>query len=98
MPLPTATETMKEAVARRGPRLPELGSVDPLPSFALKLAPKQVQQASAEYRAALEKLAEARAAVHEARQGVVDADWRDRDEARSAAKKERQPKAETAPA
>ena len=91
-------EQYQSAAKRRGPRLPELGSVTPLPSFALALAPPQVKQASREYEQAIGKLSEARSAVSTARQDVQDATWRDREAARKAAKAGRKPKPATAPA
>src|SRR5690348_12269200 len=94
MTLPTAIETMREAAKRRGPRLPALGSVQPLPPFASKLAPPAVQTASAEFQRALERLGEARTAVARANSRVADVRWADDHEARIAAGKGRKPEPE----
>jgi chromosome segregation ATPase len=68
-----------------------------LPSFALALAPPPVKQASREYEQALARLSEASSAVSTARQDVQDAEWRDREAARRAAKAGRKPKPPTEP-
>jgi hypothetical protein len=91
-------EQNRTAAKRRGPRLPELGSVTPLPSFAAALSPVAVKQASREYEQALARLSNARSAVSTARQDVQDAEWRDREAARKAAKAGRKPKPATEPA
>jgi hypothetical protein len=86
--------------AKKRPRqrkLPELGQVTPLPSFALALAPRPLKDASAEFAASLAKLSEARAAVTEAKQALIDARWADEHEARTAQEGGRKPKAATLP-
>lgn len=96
-PLPNAVEVSHEETKRRRPRLPELGSVKPLPSFAVNLAPLAVRDASAAYASALEALRVAGARVTTATHEVEGARWRDQDEARKATTKRRKPKPETTP-
>jgi hypothetical protein len=83
MNLPTAIEQMK--AQPRPSRLPELGSVEPLPEFAIPLVPGPVEEANEAFRVWLEKLDHARHLERQAAQAVEAAEWADQEAARKAA-------------
>ena len=96
MALPTAIEQMR-ARGPRGPRLPELGNVAPLPEFAARLAPEPVREASEEFGAKLDQLDQARADARAAADAVEAAEWADREAAREAAASGKAPPKASAP-
>lgn len=94
-PLPTVHEQMKNQPPPS--KLPEIGSVTPLPAFGLSLAPEPVQEASKEFGESLDRLDAARLKAEDAKVAVEAAATADRQVAREATEAGKPPAKPTAP-